>query len=303
MSLGYNLLLFKTAYYFLSNIFLFIRMTAALICLSVVVLLFIDGFRVAGITRLYFPDRGDLKYLNGLYFSVERDPFVEKHIPVDEVWDEFKYDSSVDNLFDKYHFIRKRAETFGGPIWESPAMLNASGHAKNFDWGAEDGPTNKQKQAGQQSHNRFIDEDSYLPGFVERSESEHDFIYDYEAHDNVDRDSIGSVSYEDEDLFDEEDGSDEEEELNPKTVYERQEILKHELKPLFYKGNKAALVNPQTDTGPEFDFYGQAVANSKLYNLLARKRGEIQTEQVEDSTLLEENDLGDIEVELSDRVF
>lgn len=182
-------------------------------------------------------------------------------------------------------------------------MLNASGHAKNFDWGAEDGPTNKQKQAGQQSHNRFIDEDSYLPAFVERSEAEHDFIYDYEAHDNVDRDSIGSVSYEDDDLFDEEEGSDEEEELNPKTVYERQEILKHELKPLFYKGNKAALVNPSTDTGPEFDFYGQTVANAKLYNLLARKRGEMQTDQVEDSTLLEENDLGDIEVELSDRVF
>lgn len=85
VTLGYNLFLFKTLYYFLSNVFLFIRMTAALICLSVVLLLFIDGFRVAGITRLYFPDRGDLKYLNGLYFSIERDPFVEKHVPVDEV--------------------------------------------------------------------------------------------------------------------------------------------------------------------------------------------------------------------------
>lgn len=114
--LGYNLLLFKNLYYVLSNLVILLRMVSMLLLLSAVGLLLIDGFRIAGISRLYIVDRGDLKYLNGLFFSVERDPFVEKHVPVDEVWDEFKYDSMIDEDYDKYHFVRKRAELFGGPI-------------------------------------------------------------------------------------------------------------------------------------------------------------------------------------------
>lgn len=301
--LGYNLFLFKNLYYALSNLVILLRMVSMLLLLSAVGLLLIDGFRIAGISRLYIVDRGDLKYLNGLFFSVERDPFVEKHVPIDEVWDEFKYDSMVDEDYDKYHFVRKRAELFGGPVWESGAMVDASGFAKNFDWGSEDGPGFKEKDAGQQEHNRFIDENSYIPGFVERTENEHDYIYDFEAHDNVDRDGIGALSYEDDDLFDDEEGSDEEEEMNPKTAHERQEIIKHEGIPLIFRGSKVGLVDRTTDTGNRFNFTGQVLANNKLYNLVARKQGEMQTDPVEDSSLLEEPDLGDIELELSDRIF
>ena len=294
----------RVLYLTLSNIVLFLRMTIILLLISSVLLLAVDAFRIAGISRLYIVDRGDLKYLSGTFFTVERDPFVEKHIPLDEVWDEFNYDSQIDNTYDKYHFVRKRAELFGGPVWESGAMTNASGFAKNFDWSSEGGPTNDEKEAGHQEHNRFVDENSYIPNFIERTEMEHDYIYDYETHENIDRDGIDALSSEEDEIFDDEDGSDEAEDANPKTIYEKQEIIKHELKPLFYKGNKAGLVDKMTDTGNEFDFTGQVASNNKLYNLMARKRGEMQTEPVEDSYLIEEQDAGDPEVEIgSDKVF
>jgi hypothetical protein len=72
-------------------------MTFAAIVLLTFLYVATEGFHIFSVLRVFNNDQENTKYLNGLYFQLERDPFVEKHTPNDEVWDEFKYDSQIDD--------------------------------------------------------------------------------------------------------------------------------------------------------------------------------------------------------------
>ena len=97
VSYSYNYLIYRFAYHLISNCFLFIRMTFAAIFVLTGIYFITEGFHIFSVLRVFDNDQENTKYINGLFFQLERDPFVEKHTPSDEVWDEFKYDSAVDD--------------------------------------------------------------------------------------------------------------------------------------------------------------------------------------------------------------
>jgi hypothetical protein len=47
--------------------------------------IFTEGLHILSVLRIFDNDQESLKYVNGLFFLLERDPFVEKFVPVDEV--------------------------------------------------------------------------------------------------------------------------------------------------------------------------------------------------------------------------
>jgi hypothetical protein len=64
---------------------------------------------------------------------LERDPFVEKHNPTDELSDTFRYESSIDDEWSRVHFSRETAEILGGPGKEQGNVIDSLGFAKKFN--------------------------------------------------------------------------------------------------------------------------------------------------------------------------
>jgi hypothetical protein len=60
-------------------------MTFSIVLFLNILYLFTEGFHLFSVLRLYYIDQESLFYTNGLFFNLERDPFVEKHTPVDEM--------------------------------------------------------------------------------------------------------------------------------------------------------------------------------------------------------------------------
>jgi hypothetical protein len=56
---------------------------------------------------------------------------VEKNIPLDEIWDEFKYDSFIDDDWSRTHYYRESTEVMGGEL-ESSAVLDNIGFLKSI---------------------------------------------------------------------------------------------------------------------------------------------------------------------------
>jgi hypothetical protein len=60
-------------------------MSFAVIVALTFMYIFTEGLHILSVLRIFDNDQESLKYVNGLFFLLERDPFVEKFVPVDEV--------------------------------------------------------------------------------------------------------------------------------------------------------------------------------------------------------------------------
>jgi len=191
ISQTYSYLLFRFIYHIISNSFIFIKMTFSVVLFLNILYLFTEGFHLFSVLRLYTVDQESLFYTNGLFFNLERDPFVEKHTPVDEMWDQFKYESSVDDEWSRIHYHRENSEILGGPISENPVVLDSVGFVKNIgflhylnelDTEFNSSVSRLTKAIPQQIHNRQPDEESFTPRFVKDSVLEREFFRESELY-------------------------------------------------------------------------------------------------------------------------
>jgi hypothetical protein len=106
-------------------------MAVCIFLILTALLYFSEGFHIFGVLRTYEGGHEDLSFQSGQYFILERDPFVEKHITVDEVWDEFKYDAHIDDSWSRIHFSRDQAEIFGGKRRELGMSVGHTGFGQN----------------------------------------------------------------------------------------------------------------------------------------------------------------------------
>jgi len=66
-------------------VILHIKMSVGLLLILTILLYFSEGLHIFGILRTYEGGHEDLSFQNGQYFLLERDPFVEKHVNMDEI--------------------------------------------------------------------------------------------------------------------------------------------------------------------------------------------------------------------------
>jgi hypothetical protein len=72
-------------------------MSVSILVILTISYVFSEGLHILSVLRLFDVSQESTLYLNGQYFILERDPFVEKHNPTDELSDTFRYESSIDD--------------------------------------------------------------------------------------------------------------------------------------------------------------------------------------------------------------
>lgn len=186
----YNYFLFRYFYYFLSNLFLFIKMSVTVLVFLTLLYLFTEGFHIFSILRVYSSDQESLSILNSTYFNLERDPFVEKSVILDDLWDTFKYESNIDDEWSRIHYFKDTTEILGGDLEESSVYDNigfAKKHNFNHFLYEQDSEFNSTvsiltRNIPQQIHNRLSDEESYSPKFIKDSVLEREFFRESEMY-------------------------------------------------------------------------------------------------------------------------
>lgn len=185
----YNYFIFRFLYLFISNSYLFLKMSASILVVLTILYLFSEGMHIFSVLRVFSIDHDGTQHINGLYFILERDPFVEKYNLNDEVWDQFKYDSNVDDEWSRIHYHREHAEILGGNNREDSAVIDKVGFSKKFniDYSIydraidnEDTLSKKSRNILDQIHNRIPDEGSFLPKFINDTELEREFFRESE---------------------------------------------------------------------------------------------------------------------------
>jgi len=191
LSNSYNYMLFRFLYFFLSNCFLFLKMSFTILLILTIINIFSEGFHIFSVLKVYSSDQESLYYTNGLFFNLERDPFVEKHNPIDEVWDQFKYESTIDDEWSRIHFNRENTEILGGSMLENPSVIDSIGFSKKFNFmhylNELDSEFNSSvskltRAIPQQIHNHTIDEESYTPRFIKDTVLEREFFRESELY-------------------------------------------------------------------------------------------------------------------------
>lgn len=336
----YNFILFRFVYLFVSNAFLFIRMTFATIMVLTGLLILTEGLHLFSVLRVFDNDQENTKYLGGLYFLLERDPFVEKHTPSDEVWDEFKYDSKIDDDWSRTHFERETTEILGGNSRERGTLIDVTGFGKNFEFpnnfelDEEDTGTSQDlNRLLDQIHNRVVDEASFNLKFIEDSELEREFFREFES---LGPDVEGSVnwlnrsrsqikhinsSYFGEEYYENilniQDRSEDTSEvldgkrydillynsMDPKWLYDESLILsQRELKPEVFNHTLKQLYVSTDVNSPELSkFKGEVLSTNRLKNLISRNKGSINYNPILD--LWDEDPITDMGSEVSRQVF
>jgi hypothetical protein len=185
----YNYFLFRYIYLFISNSYIFLRMTISIIIVLTILYVFSEGMHIFSVLRLFSFDHDGSQHINGLYFLLERDPFVEKYNLNDEVWDQFKYDSNIDDEWSRIHYHREHAEILGGSNREQSSLIDSVGYSKkhNIEYNIHDRgidiettPAKKSKAIIDQMHNRIPDEGSFIPRFIVDSDLEREFFRENE---------------------------------------------------------------------------------------------------------------------------
>jgi len=185
----YNYFIFRFVYLFISNSYIFLKTTVNLIVILTILYVFSEGLHIFSVLRVFSFDHEGSQYLNGLYFLLERDPFVEKYNLNDEVWDQYKYDSNVDDEWSRIHYHREHAEILGGTNRESSTLIDSVGYSKkhNIEYNIHDRgvdiettPSKKSRAIIDQIHNRIPDEGSFIPRFIFDSDLEREFFREHE---------------------------------------------------------------------------------------------------------------------------
>lgn len=128
---------YRILFHYVSNIVLFFKMTFILLFVFSVIVLFSDIFKILNILRIYDNAQEFIDNLSGLYFLVERDPFVEKLTIDSELIDNFRYNSFIDNEWERDHFYREHSSFLGGPNKEHSTVFKTIGYNKNYNYNFE----------------------------------------------------------------------------------------------------------------------------------------------------------------------
>ena len=128
---------YRILFHYISNVVLFFKMIFILLFVFSIVVLFSDIFKILNILRIYDNAQEFLDNLSGLYFLVERDPFVEKLTIDSELIDNFKYNSFIDNEWERDHFYREHSSFLGGSNKEHSMVFKTIGYNKNFNYNFE----------------------------------------------------------------------------------------------------------------------------------------------------------------------
>lgn len=336
----YNYTIYRFIYLWASNAFLFIRMSFAIILILSGLLILTEGLHFFSVLRIIDNDQENTKYLGGLFFLLERDPFVEKHTPSDEVWDEFKYDSKIDDDWSRTHYDRETTEILGGNLRERGTLTDVVGFAKKFDYpdnfelDEEDESTAQNlSRTLDQTHNRIVDESSFSLKFIEDSELEREFFREFEM---VGTDVEGGVNWLNrsrsqvkninqshfadsyyEKMLNIRDRNDETSELldgrrydillynalDPKWVYDESLILsQREIKPEVFNHSLKQLYNSSEINSIGLDnFRAEVASTNRLKNIISRNKGNINYNPILD--IWDEDPLTDMGSEVSKQMF
>jgi hypothetical protein len=60
-------------------------MSVVVVVVLSILFIFTEGLHIFSVLRVYSHDQESLLNVNALFFNLERDPFVEKNIPLDEI--------------------------------------------------------------------------------------------------------------------------------------------------------------------------------------------------------------------------
>lgn len=182
--------IFRYFYFFISNSLLFLKMSAIIVVFLSILYIFTEGLQIFSVLRLFARNQETLIQINGLYFNLERDPFVEKSVPLDEVWDEFKYESTVDDDWSRTHNYKENTETLGGALEES-STIDSIGFSKKHSFlhflDEQDSEFNSSvsqltRHIPHQIHNQRISESSFFPKFVKDTILEREFFRESESY-------------------------------------------------------------------------------------------------------------------------
>lgn len=186
-----NYSFFRYIYLALSNMILFLKMSISILIVLTFTYVFSEGLHILSVLRIFDVSQESLLFLNGQYFLLERDPFVEKHNPIDEMVDQFKYESGIDDEWSRIHYSRETAEILGGPDKEQGSVIDNLGFTKKFNiaYDIDDSldeldttPSMDSRYIVDQIHNNFVDEYTFMPNFYQNSILEREFFRESEMY-------------------------------------------------------------------------------------------------------------------------